>query len=882
MESVRMRDRPFLGYCKLIIYSFLIFSNFRCGSSSPSAAIEPDKASPQKPVIPLIDDKPVEPFQITKKIRNEITGDKKFFDFKILSREFISEQNLLTNLSRLWARQFTKPQKNRAEELIDEATIDQAIADLMECGFSYDGPECIENESPGIFLQPELLFINGKNYFFALADYPKFSLKFALFFPVNFSSSDNSLSIKNEVFVFLLPYQDIEDNILDIVEEKNSHLIGKFLFEKVTKDTALALAKATESPRALIHMLDWLHTSVKNGIFTPEINEYIMDELRVLLNERMAFFNEQTNGKLAKKFLDLYASLFNSDIYRAFLRSLILDQTSIMAQQAALRLINFGELGRTEIIDDKIVLTLFGLATDGIILDLFSLAIISTDNETSLMAIQTALEFGLETKDLQSITLIRNLTHPSTAIAQASYELLLRQKLPETYIDSFRKNFSNAKLTDLGATLTLDGLLFFYPEQYRRELLKLITAKHAQLRQEVHQRIKAIDFRTLSLSDVAGDVLELRSAYNSLSNEVDLLVSNILDQLSGDLPITELLNIYENPSDFIRSHIEDILMDKVFALIQLTQLEKLSNSVYTDVRLSTLVMLGRMTVGKEQATSLMIVRLSDSEEEVQNLAMNLLKSRDLKDSAVPFIAAQLNNPNVNIVIYVLTVLYPKIKTSAAALSLIENFSLPVLELRELIAKELFTRTLNWIHIDALIAQFNTTAYRDVLFAVVGFLGKIQDFQAKNFLLENIGIKDEELRAEIYSYTDKFSFTTSHIYILKPFLGHQLLPVRYKAFEYMRKISGDYATEALIDYMTQEDEALRKLFFEEIDRRPVANLWIYSVARNFQSTMVEVRIKIAEILARNRSASALTELKNQLKIETDLKVIEAINIAISKF
>lgn len=89
---------------------------------------------------------------------------------------------------------------------------------------------------------------------------------------------------------------------------------------------------------------------------------------------------------------------------------------------------------------------------------------------------------------------------------------------------------------------------------------------------------------TLSLSDVAGDVLELRSAYNSLSNEVDLLVSNILDQMSGDLPITELLNIYENPSDFIRSHIKDILMDKVFALKQLTQLEKLSNSVYTDVQ----------------------------------------------------------------------------------------------------------------------------------------------------------------------------------------------------------------------------------------------------------------------------------------------------------
>lgn len=86
-------------------------------------------------------------------------------------------------------------------------------------------------------------------------------------------------------------------------------------------------------------MLDWLHSSVKNGIFTPEINEYIMDELRVLLNERMAFFNEQTNGKLAKKFLNMYASLFNNDIYRAFLRSLILDQTSIMAQQAALRLL---------------------------------------------------------------------------------------------------------------------------------------------------------------------------------------------------------------------------------------------------------------------------------------------------------------------------------------------------------------------------------------------------------------------------------------------------------------------------------------------------------------------------------------------------------------
>lgn len=228
---------------------------------------------------------------------------------------------------------------------------------------------------------------------------------------------------------------------------------------------------------------------------------------------------------------------------------------------------------------------------------------------------------------------------------------------------------------------------------------------------------------------------------------------------------------------------------------------------------------------------------------------------------MPFIAAQLNNPNVNIVIYVLTVLYPKIKTSAAALSLIENFSLPVLELRELIAKELFTRTLNWIHIDALIAQFNTTAYRDVLFAVVGFLGKVQDSLARNFLIENISIKDEELRTLIYSYTDKFSFTTSHIYILKPFLGHQLLPVRYKAFEYMRKISGDYATEALIDYMTQEDEALRKLFFECSRNRShtqlLVPLWIYSVARNFQSTMVEVRIKIAEILARNRSASALS-------------------------
>lgn len=100
-------------------------------SSSPSAALEPDKASPQKPVIPLIDDKPVEPFQIAKKIRNEITSDKKFFDFNILSREFISEQNLLTNLSRLWALQFTKPQKNRVEELIDEATIDQVIAHGM-------------------------------------------------------------------------------------------------------------------------------------------------------------------------------------------------------------------------------------------------------------------------------------------------------------------------------------------------------------------------------------------------------------------------------------------------------------------------------------------------------------------------------------------------------------------------------------------------------------------------------------------------------------------------------------------------------------------------------------------------------------------------------
>ncbi|MBP9707496.1 MAG: hypothetical protein KBD78_07595 [Oligoflexales bacterium] len=877
-----MRDRPFLRFSKVIVYSFLIFTNIRCGSSSPSKAIEPEKVAPQRPIIPLIDEDPVEPFEISKKIRNEITGDKKFFDFKILSRDSISEQSLLKSLSGLWARQYIKPQKNRSEELVDVTIVDQIVADFTDCGFSYDGPECIENESPGIFLQPELLFVNGKNYFFALADYPKLSIKSALFFPVNFSSSENSLQIKKEVFVFLVPYKDVEDNIIDILEEKSSHLVGKLAFEEITSDTASALAKDTNSPRLYIHMVDWLFSSVKNGIFTPEVNEKINEEMRFLLDERMAFFNEQTNGKLAKKFLDLYASLFSSDIYRAFLRSLILEHTSIMAQQAALRLINYGELGSSEKIDDKIVLTLLGLATDSIILDLFALAINSGDTETSLMAIQTALEFGLETKNLESITLIRNLTHSNLAIAQASYDLLLRQKLPETYIDSFRRNFSNSKLTDLGSILTLDALLFFYPEQYRRELIKLITSKHKHLRQHVHQRLDNIDFTTLSSNDVAGDILELRSSYNSLSNEVDLLVINILDQMTGDLPIAELLNLYENPSDYIRSHIKDILMTKVLVLKHLTQIEKLSNSVYIDVRLATLVMLSRMAVGKVQASSLIIFRLSDFEEEVQNLAMSLLEPRDLTDSAVPAIAAQLNNSNINVVTFVLAVLFPKIKTTAATLALIENFSLPTLDLRELIAKEISLRTLSWQHIDALIAQFNTTTYRDVLFALVGFLGKVQDSQARNFLLENIGNKDEELRSVIYSYTDKFSFSTSHIYILKPFLGHQFLSVRYKAFEYMRKISGDYATEALIDYMTQEDDALRKLFFEEIDSRPVKNLWVYSVARNFQSTMVEVRIKIAEILARNGTSSALTELKNRLKIETDAKVIEAINLAISQF
>lgn len=277
--------------------------------------------------------------------RNEITRDQDDF---VLQSTYATNPALLESLINLWPQKIQVVAPNISDDsaaedhsiFAEETPTDPAAADtlsllldLEECGFSYDGPECLEGQI-GTSEIKELVYVHEVPYLFVVTTYSPLSHKVAYFYRLD-TTPDNRW-ISQTAYVFLVTDRVWAHDAARILREQVATLIANISFAPLAIDAAFANGHAAVSGRSLLKNAHWIQQRM--SILTPDERADVKTRLGQMLVTKIQKIHDEIRPDIPFRYLEMLDRLIAVETMTTLLQR-NLEQDSELAKESAIRLL---------------------------------------------------------------------------------------------------------------------------------------------------------------------------------------------------------------------------------------------------------------------------------------------------------------------------------------------------------------------------------------------------------------------------------------------------------------------------------------------------------------------------------------------------------------
>ena len=213
------------------------------------------------------------------------------------------------------------------------------INDLNECGFSYDGPECLENYNPVPLLVKLVRSSLGKDYLYVLSSYQNFKLPLVFLYELPNSSKTlpNITTADHTVYVFALSATADAYSIEDVLNENSSQLLFHTSFKKLDAFTMVEKSFQASSARQLVNLLADAYQA--SAVLVPQSAQAIEQNIYEQLLASEGLLAKAESGFIQDHYLSLLENTATAANYLKHITQFALNYQSSLGQESALRIL---------------------------------------------------------------------------------------------------------------------------------------------------------------------------------------------------------------------------------------------------------------------------------------------------------------------------------------------------------------------------------------------------------------------------------------------------------------------------------------------------------------------------------------------------------------
>lgn len=295
-------------------------------------------------------------------------------------------------------------------------------------------------------------------------------------------------------------------------------------------------------------------------------------------------------------------------------------------------------------------------------------------------------------------------------------ELLIINKLGDSDEDVQKTALSVINSFKLGSehVSTLNGLTQNSNWTVRRAAINLLARiSTPESRASVIGRLADSDedvrktsiaaLNTLTVSEA--DLKNLEALVRNSNWQVRQASISFMGRIPSENATLAIITGLSDSDEDVRKTTISILNSRALTNGSLPKLQTTFKNANWSVRQSAISFMGK--IPSEEATLAILAGLSDSDEDVRRMTINILNSRVLNDASVPKLQETSRNSNWSVRASAANLL-AKIRTDAATLVLIPMLNDSDSDVKNATMRAIGQRNFNEVHVDALIAQLGSS------------------------------------------------------------------------------------------------------------------------------------------------------------------------------
>lgn len=304
-----------------------------------------------------------------------------------------------------------------------------------------------------------------------------------------------------------------------------------------------------------------------------------------------------------------------------------------------------------------------------------------------------------------------------------------------------------------------------------------------------------------------------------------------------------------------------------FAAIILSLLEENSEKIHRNVvaaladqsgwRELSLVALNKIRTSVDDENRI-IAYVSDPDDEVQALVLNIIKDWTLSDGHVVALEKLASHSSYKIR-EVVVKLTKQIGTPRAVALLVRLLGDRDSDVRNASLAALEERSLTPQDLPPLATLLRTSRQWETRRAAVNLIATIPGDQAAPLLIPSLKDTDSDVRAAVETALSTCTLSNAALPLLQPLLKSTQWQTRRQAVLFLAKIGTAEAAHAMVPSLADSDADVRKSALDSLMSLPTADTMVEALARVATSTRYEARMNAAQMLARIKVQTATAVL-----------------------